>query len=75
MRCTPAGKAALRNAAISLLRLSGHTSIARALRHHARDPQRPVELDPHLLKPENAEALVAWPGIQNNRADASGLAV
>ncbi|WP_409484580.1 hypothetical protein [Arsenicicoccus dermatophilus] len=32
--------ASLRNTAITLLRQSGHTNIAAALRHHARDPNR-----------------------------------
>ena len=32
--------ASLRSLAISLLRLDGHTNIAAANRHHARDPQR-----------------------------------
>ena len=36
--------ATLRNTAISLLRLTGWTAIARALRHHARDPNRPLNL-------------------------------
>lgn len=36
--------ATLRNTAISLLRLTGCTSIAAGLRHHARDSARPVEL-------------------------------
>jgi predicted transposase YbfD/YdcC len=36
--------AALRNAAIGLLRLDGHDNIAKALRHHARNPHRPVKL-------------------------------
>lgn len=36
--------ATLRNTAISLLRLTGCTSIAASLRHHARDSARPVEL-------------------------------
>jgi predicted transposase YbfD/YdcC len=36
--------ASLRNLAISILRLAGHTSIARALRHTARDPARAVHL-------------------------------
>ncbi len=36
--------ATLRNTAISLLRLNGHTSIATSLRHHARDPRRPITL-------------------------------
>jgi hypothetical protein len=33
-----------RGVAISALRLSGHTNIAAALRHHARDPIRPIQL-------------------------------
>ena len=36
--------ATLRNTAIGLLRLAGHTNIAAALRHHIRDFNRPVEL-------------------------------
>lgn len=36
--------ATLRNLAISLLRLTGWTGIATALRHHARDPERPLNL-------------------------------
>ena len=36
--------ATLRNAAIGLLRLDGHDNIAKALRHHARNPHRPVKL-------------------------------
>jgi hypothetical protein len=32
----------LRNLAISILHLAGHTSIARALRHTARDPAHAV---------------------------------
>ena len=36
--------ATLRNLAISLLRLAGWTGIASALRHHARDPERPLNL-------------------------------
>jgi len=36
--------AALRNTAIGLLRLDGHDNIAKALRHHARDPHRPIKL-------------------------------
>jgi hypothetical protein len=36
--------ASLRNLAISLLRLDGHTNIAAANRHHARDPQRTLTL-------------------------------
>ena len=40
----PQVMATLRNTAISLLRLAGHTSIASALRHHSRDSRRPIEL-------------------------------
>jgi predicted transposase YbfD/YdcC len=36
----PRVMASLRNTAISLLRLAGWTNIAKALRHHARDPKR-----------------------------------
>jgi hypothetical protein len=36
--------AALRNLAISILRLAGHIRIARALRHAARDPARAFRL-------------------------------
>jgi predicted transposase YbfD/YdcC len=36
--------ASLRNLAISAIRLDGATNIARALRHHAWDPLRPVKL-------------------------------
>ena len=36
--------ATLRSLAISLLRLDGHTNIAAANRHHARDPQRTLKL-------------------------------
>ncbi len=36
----PRVMATLRNTAISLLRLNGWTNIAKALRHHARDPER-----------------------------------
>ncbi len=34
--------AALRNLVITTLRLAGYTNIAAALRHHARDPHRPL---------------------------------
>jgi predicted transposase YbfD/YdcC len=34
--------AALRNLVITALRLAGYTNIAAALRHHARDPHRPL---------------------------------
>lgn len=36
--------ATLRNTAITLLRLTGWTSIAAGLRYHARDASRPVNL-------------------------------
>jgi hypothetical protein len=36
--------ASLRSLAISILRLDGHTNIAAANRHHARDPQRTIKL-------------------------------
>jgi predicted transposase YbfD/YdcC len=35
--------ASLRNLAIAILRLTGHTSIAAALRYHARQPGRPLQ--------------------------------
>jgi hypothetical protein len=34
--------ATLRNLALTILRLTGHASIAAALRHHARRPERPL---------------------------------
>jgi hypothetical protein len=34
----------LRSLAISLLRLDGQTNVAAANRHHARDPQRTLQL-------------------------------
>ncbi len=40
----PCVMATLRSLAISLLRLDGHKNVARANRHHARDPQRTVKL-------------------------------
>ena len=40
----PQVMATLRNTAISLLRLAGVTNIAAALRHHAREPDRPINL-------------------------------
>jgi predicted transposase YbfD/YdcC len=40
----PRVMASLGNLAISLLRLHGHTDIAAANRHHARDPQRGLHL-------------------------------
>ena len=40
----PRVMATLRNLAISLLRLDGHTNIAAANRHHARDPHRTITL-------------------------------
>lgn len=38
----PQVMSALRNLAITALRLSGVTNIAAALRHHARNPHRPL---------------------------------
>ncbi|MET9896973.1 ISAs1 family transposase [Streptomyces sp. NPDC006465] len=38
----PRAMASLRNLAIGALRLTGHTGIAAALRHHARDATRPL---------------------------------
>jgi predicted transposase YbfD/YdcC len=38
----PRVMASLRNLAITILRLAGHVSIAAALRHHARRPDRPL---------------------------------
>jgi predicted transposase YbfD/YdcC len=40
----PSVRASLRSLAISLLRLDGHSDIAAATRHHARDPQRTLKL-------------------------------
>jgi predicted transposase YbfD/YdcC len=40
----PRVMASLRSLAISLLRLDGHSNIAAANRHHARDPQRTLTL-------------------------------
>ena len=40
----PQVMATLRNTAISVLRLDGHDNIAKALRHNARNPHRPVKL-------------------------------
>ncbi len=40
----PRVMASLRSLAISVLRLNGHTNIAAANRHHARDPQRTLKL-------------------------------
>jgi hypothetical protein len=33
----------MRNLALTILRLTGHASIAAALRHHARRPERPLQ--------------------------------
>jgi hypothetical protein len=41
---TPQVMATLRNLAINALRQAGVTNIAAALRHHARDPIRPLQL-------------------------------
>lgn len=40
----PQVMAGLRNLVISVLRLAGHTNIARALRHYSRRPERPITL-------------------------------
>lgn len=40
----PQVMATLRNTVVNLLRLSGWTNIAAALRHHARNPERPINL-------------------------------
>ena len=40
----PRVMASLRSLAISILRLDGHTNMAAANRHHARDPQRTLKL-------------------------------
>jgi predicted transposase YbfD/YdcC len=40
----PRAMATLRNTAISLLRLAGVTTIAKALRHNSRNPYRPLQL-------------------------------
>jgi predicted transposase YbfD/YdcC len=40
----PRTMATLRNLAIGVLRAAGHTNIAQALRHNARDPHRPLTL-------------------------------
>jgi predicted transposase YbfD/YdcC len=40
----PQVMATLRNTALSLLRLEGQANIAKALRHNARDPHRPIKL-------------------------------
>jgi predicted transposase YbfD/YdcC len=40
----PRVMASLRNLAISVLRIDGHSNIAAANRHHARDPQRTINL-------------------------------
>jgi hypothetical protein len=39
----PRVMASLRNLAITILRLTGHTCIAAALRYHARQPGRPLQ--------------------------------
>lgn len=43
----PRVMASLRNLAITILRLTGHASIAAALRHHARRPGRPLQTITH----------------------------
>ena len=39
----PRVMASLRNLAVAVLRLTGHTNVAAALRHHARLPGRPLQ--------------------------------
>src|SRR5271170_8158029 len=39
----PRVMASLRNLAITILRLTGHASVAAALRYHARQPGRPLQ--------------------------------
>ncbi|WP_238437268.1 MULTISPECIES: hypothetical protein [unclassified Frankia] len=39
----PRVMASLRNLAITILRLTGVTTIAQGIRHHARRPERPLE--------------------------------
>jgi predicted transposase YbfD/YdcC len=49
----PQAMATLRNLAIGILKMTGHTSIAAACRHHARDATRTLEtlgLSPALMK-------------------------
>ncbi|WP_137724414.1 ISAs1 family transposase, partial [Prescottella subtropica] len=41
---SPQVMATLRNTVVGILRLAGHTNIAGALRHHGRDPHRPIDL-------------------------------
>jgi hypothetical protein len=43
-RNAPRVMASLRNLAISLLRMDGHSNVAAANRHHARYPQRTLKL-------------------------------
>ncbi len=43
----PRVMASLRNLAITILRLTGHASIAAALRYHARRPGRPLQTIMH----------------------------
>jgi len=43
----PRVMASLRNLVITILRLTGHASIAAALRHHARRPARPLHTIMH----------------------------
>jgi hypothetical protein len=40
----PRAMASLRNLAVSILRIAGVTNIAKATRHHAWDPLRPLNL-------------------------------
>jgi hypothetical protein len=63
----PRVMASLRNLAIAILRLAGHTSIAAALRYHARQPGR-------YERSRNANDGFAEPrrGRQSRRDDAGG---
>jgi hypothetical protein len=49
--------ASLRNLAITILRLTGETSIAAALRHHARRPGRPLQTIMNCQCPESSITL------------------
>ena len=40
----PQVMATIRNTVVGVLRLAGHDNIAAALRHHSRDPRRPIDL-------------------------------
>jgi predicted transposase YbfD/YdcC len=57
---TPRVMASLRSLAISLLRLDGHTNIAAANRHHARDPQRTRPVDGHKTITNSSQAFLGF---------------